>query len=50
MSPILDMYNGETISYAISERANFEQITEMLNKELKKLPDNSGLIFHSDQE
>lgn len=49
MSPILDLYNGEIISYAISERANFEQITEMLDKAFEKLPDNSGLIFHSDQ-
>lgn len=49
LSPILDLYNGEIISYAISERANFEQITEMLDKAFEKLPDNSGLIFHSDQ-
>lgn len=49
LSPILDMYNGEIISYAISERANFEQITEMLDKAFRKLPDNTGLIFHSDQ-
>jgi integrase family protein len=49
LSPILDMYNGEIISYAISERANFEQITEMLDKAFEKLPDDTGLIFHSDQ-
>lgn len=49
LSPILDMYNGEIISYAINERANFEQITEMLDKAFEKLPDNTGLIFHSDQ-
>ena len=49
LSLILDLYNGEIISYAISERANFEQITEMLDKAFEKLPDNSGLIFHSDQ-
>lgn len=49
LSPVLDLYNGEIISYAISERANFEQITEMLDKAFEKLPDNSSLIFHSDQ-
>ena len=32
LSPILDLYNEEIISYAINERANFEQITEMLDK------------------
>ena len=49
LSPILDMYNGEIISYAISERANFEQITVMLDKAFKKLPGDTGLILHSDQ-
>lgn len=49
LSPILDMYNGEIISYAISERANFEQVTRMLDKAFEKLPDGTGLIFHSDQ-
>ena len=49
LSPILDMYNGEIISYAINERANFEQIAEMLDKAFEKLPDDTGLILHSDQ-
>jgi integrase family protein len=49
LSPILDMYNGEIISYAINERANFEQITEMLDKAFERLPDDTGLILHSDQ-
>ncbi len=48
LSPILDLYNGEIISYTISERANFEQITKMLDKAFEKLPDDTGLIFHSD--
>ena len=49
LSPILDMFNGEIISYVISERANFEQITQMLDKAFEKLPDDTGLILHSDQ-
>lgn len=49
LSPILDMYNGEIISYAISERANFLQITKMLDKAFKKIPDGTNLILHSDQ-
>ena len=48
-SPILDMYNGEIISYGISERANFEQITEMLDKAFTRIPEGTDLIFHSDQ-
>ena len=49
LSPVLDMYNGEIISYAISERANFEQITEMLDKAFARIPEGTTLIFHSDQ-
>ena len=48
-SPILDMYNGEIISYGISERANFERITEMLDKAFTRIPEGTDLIFHSDQ-
>lgn len=48
LSPIVDTYNGENISYAINERANFEQIKEMLDKAFEKLPDDTGLILHFD--
>ena len=49
LSPVLDLYNGEIISYAISDRANYRQVDEMLDKAFSRLPDGSGLIFHSDQ-
>ena len=51
LSPVLDLYNGEiiSISYAISERANYRQVDEMLDKAFSRLPDSSGLILHSDQ-
>lgn len=49
LSPILDMYNGEIISYAISEWANFLQITKILDKAFEKIPDGTNLILHSDQ-
>ena len=48
LSPILDGYNQEVISYNISKSPNLEQINDMLNKAF----DNrnlEGLIFHSDQ-
>ena len=48
-SPILDLYNGEIISYNISERPVFHQIIDMLDKAFLKLPNDSGLILHSDQ-
>ena len=48
LSPILDGYNGEVISYNTSKSPNLEQINDMLNKafENKNL---EGLILHSDQ-
>ena len=49
LSPILDMFNGEIISYNISERPLLGQVMDMLDKAFEKIPDDTGLIFHSDQ-
>ena len=47
--PILDMYNGEIISYEISDRPVLGQVLRMLDNAFAKIPDNTNLIFHSDQ-
>ena len=49
LSPILDMFNGEIICYNISDRPVLGQVMDMLDQAFKKIPDNSNLIFHSDQ-
>jgi len=49
LSPIIDLFNGEIISYELSERPNFAQIVTMLKKSFKKLPKTTDLILHSDQ-
>ena len=49
LSPILDMHNGEIISYDISTRPNYQQITNMLNQAFSKYDNLEGLIMHSDQ-
>ncbi len=49
LSPILDMHNREIVSYNISKRPSYAQITDMLNKAFCKFDDLSNLIFHSDQ-
>lgn len=49
LSPILDMFNGEIISYNISERPVLGQVMDMLDQAFEKIPDNINLIFHSDQ-
>ena len=49
LSPILDLYNGEIVSYSISRNPNFKQTTDMLDKAFCGNPDLEGLILHSDQ-
>lgn len=49
LSPILDLYNGEIISYTISSHPNLLMVTKMLSKALKGVKNNSELILHSDQ-
>lgn len=49
LSPIIDLYNGEIISYEISERPVLKQVLKMLDKAFLNLPDNTDLILHSDQ-
>jgi putative transposase len=49
LSPILDLYNREIISYELSESPNFNQVYRMLNKAFNKLPSQTDLVLHSDQ-
>lgn len=49
LSPILDMYNGEIVSYSISSRPDLAQVMDMLDKAFEKIPDGTNLILHSDQ-
>ena len=48
LSPILDGFNQEVISYNVSKSPNLEQINDMLNKAFDN-KELEGLIFHSDQ-
>ena len=49
LSPIMDLYNREIISYSISKSPNFWQTREMLNGLFEKLPENARPVLHSDQ-
>ena len=49
LSPIVDLFNGEVISYNLSRRPVFNQVVNMLKEAFKKIPDNTNLILHSDQ-
>jgi putative transposase len=49
LSPIIDLFNQEIISYELTERPVFKQVVIMLEKAFKKIPNNTNLILHSDQ-
>jgi transposase InsO family protein len=49
LSPIIDLYNAEIISYELTERPVLNQVVVMLKKAFKKIPSNTNLILHSDQ-
>ena len=49
LSPVIDMYNNEIVSYSISLSPNFNQTREMLDKLIDRLPKNTTPILHSDQ-
>lgn len=49
LSPIMDLYNGEIISYTIATTPNYSQIEDMLDKAFARISDNTKLILHSDQ-
>ena len=48
-SPILDLYSGDIVTYTISDSPNLEMVTTMLEQAFRDLPDNTGLLLHSDQ-
>jgi transposase InsO family protein len=49
LSPVMDLFNREIISYSISLSPNLEQVREMLNGLFDKLPADASPLFHSDQ-
>ena len=49
LSPIIDLFNQEIISYQLMERPVFNQVSMMLKKAFIKIPNNTNLILHSDQ-
>lgn len=49
LSPIIDLFNGEIISYNLSTSPNYRQTLDMLNKGFRKIKNNEKPILHSDQ-
>ena len=49
LSPIIDLYNQEIVSYELSERPSFKTVITMLDKAFKKVHTTRSLLLHSDQ-
>jgi putative transposase len=49
LSPILDLYNGEIITYTLGSRPTYSLVSTMLEQAFKKLKGKEELLIHSDQ-
>jgi transposase InsO family protein len=49
LSPVMDLYNGEIISYQTTRRPTFDLVSRMLKKAFGKLTPQARPILHSDQ-
>jgi transposase InsO family protein len=49
LSPVIDLYNQEIVSYELSESPSFKSVMTMLDKALKKISNPTSLLLHSDQ-
>ena len=49
LSPILDLYSGDIVTYTLSDSPNLLMVTTMLAQAFAVIPDNTRLLLHSDQ-
>ena len=49
LSPVIDLYNQEIISYELAESPSFKSVMIMLDKAVKKVNKPQSLLLHSDQ-
>jgi transposase InsO family protein len=49
LSPILDLYSRDIVSYTISDRPVLSMVMNMVEQAFTRLPDDTNLILHSDQ-
>ena len=49
LSPILDLFNNEIVSYTLSYSPNWAQVEKMLKLAVKRLNKTSGSILYSNQ-
>jgi putative transposase len=49
LSPVLDLYNGEIITYTLESRPVYSLVSRMLDQAFERLHDDDTLLIHSDQ-
>ncbi|MDO4709185.1 MAG: IS3 family transposase [Pseudomonadota bacterium] len=49
LSPVLDLYNGEIITYTMQQRPHFSLLKDMLQKAIAKRAGKEASLLHSDQ-
>lgn len=49
LSPVIDLYNQEIVSYELSESPSFSSVMSMLSKAVEKVDTTQSLLLHSDQ-
>jgi transposase InsO family protein len=49
LSPVMDLYNGEIVTYEMQERPHLPLVSNMLQRALGKLASQEAPLLHSDQ-
>jgi len=49
LSPVIDLYNQEIVSYELSESPSFSSVMSMLSKAIDRVDTTQSLLLHSDQ-
>ena len=49
LSPILDLFNGEIITYTLGSNPTYSLVSDMLNQAFERLNEDDSLLLHSDQ-
>lgn len=49
LSPVMDLYNGEIVTYRTATRPRFSLVGGMLEQAIEQLPPDSRPLLHSDQ-
>ena len=49
LSPMLDLYNGEIVSYEVAQRPQYSLVDSMLRQAISRLKPNERPMVHSDQ-